>query len=157
MVSYAKSKGFDFIVMDAGETPSSDLYSLADLVITYETYYSSFSLSDLVISTSSPASQQGVILTQAPTADSYSTIVLQLASADVGAVYITNLADSVSGVPQEWPSFVIDVASVTSELDVYLRCDLRFNNAASNICCAAQAVDLTLQSDELIFRFFNNF
>ncbi|KAG6819470.1 hypothetical protein H0H93_011510, partial [Arthromyces matolae] len=106
IVSHARSKGFTLIILDAGRTPSADYYSLADFVVTYESNYTSFSISDLAISSSSPASKQTVILTNTPATAVYSTMISQLSSADVGAVYITNLDDSISGVPQQWAAFV---------------------------------------------------
>ncbi|KAG6917387.1 hypothetical protein DXG01_002766 [Tephrocybe rancida] len=69
-------------------------------------------MSDLVISSSSPASKQGVILSLASTIDSYSEMISQLSSAGVGAVYITDLGNSVSGIPQQWSVLVDGVAAV---------------------------------------------
>ncbi|GLB43634.1 hypothetical protein LshimejAT787_1401460 [Lyophyllum shimeji] len=112
LVSHAREKGFNFIAMDPGEPPHSDYYSLADLINTYESSYANFKSSDLVITSSTPASKQSVILSKAPTSGSYSAVLSQIASLGLAAVYITDLSTSVSGIPKQWSSFVHNVAVV---------------------------------------------
>ncbi|KAF8079222.1 Spherulation-specific family 4 [Lyophyllum atratum] len=111
-VSHAKDKGFNFIILDPGDTPNSDFYSLADIVNTYEDRYSDFRTADLIISASAPASKQSVILSEAPQSGSYSAKISQLASVGVAAVYVTDLSNDESGIPQQWSAFVNDVAAV---------------------------------------------
>ncbi|KAF5385360.1 hypothetical protein D9615_001012 [Tricholomella constricta] len=112
IISHAKDKGFDFIALDPGEAPNSNYYPPADLVVTYESAYSGFRTADLVITSSTPASKQAVVMFEAPLAGSYSSVISQLASLGVAAVYITDLSDQALGVPEQWAAFVEGVAAI---------------------------------------------
>ncbi|KAJ7145677.1 Spherulation-specific family 4-domain-containing protein [Mycena epipterygia] len=106
-VTHAMSKGFTFTALDPGEAAQSAYFSMVNLVNTYEDSYSSFSSSLL----SGNLSKQSVILVNAPSTGSYSTVISQLESLGVAAVYISNVADSSQGLPVQLSEFVSEVAS----------------------------------------------
>ncbi|KAJ7468755.1 Spherulation-specific family 4-domain-containing protein [Mycena latifolia] len=107
-VSHAKSQGFTFVALDPGQTIDSSYFSIADLINTYEDSYSSFNPSSL----SGTLSKQSVMLENAPATGSYSTMISQLESLGVAAVYITNEPVSSSALPAQLSEFVSEVASV---------------------------------------------
>jgi hypothetical protein len=81
---------------------------MADLINTYEASYSSFNSDSL----SGTISKQSVILVNSPTTGSYSTVILQLESKGVAAVYISTASDSSSDLPTQLSEFASEVASV---------------------------------------------
>ncbi|KAJ6542861.1 Spherulation-specific family 4-domain-containing protein, partial [Mycena capillaripes] len=108
-VSHAKSQGFTFIGLDPGQTVTDSAYfSMADLINTYEDNYSSFNPNSL----SGTISKQSVTLVNAPSTGSYSTVISQLESLGVAAVYISNVPDSSSDIPVQLSEFVSEVAGV---------------------------------------------
>ncbi|KZV60595.1 hypothetical protein PENSPDRAFT_644167 [Peniophora sp. CONT] len=119
--TYARSKGFNFIVFNPGEADADPGYfssSAADLVVTYEgPYSSSFSTSDLTISPSTPAAKQAVLMYNGPST-SPTALIDRLGSGGVGAVYITDdvLNDDPESnpwdtVPSFWAQEIADVAA----------------------------------------------
>ncbi|KAJ7325574.1 Spherulation-specific family 4-domain-containing protein [Mycena albidolilacea] len=107
-VSHAKFQGFTFIGLDPGQTVADSYFSIADLINTYEDSYSSFNSDSL----SGTISKQSVILVNSPTTGSYSTVISQLESKDVVAVYISTVSDSSSDLPTQLSKFASEVASV---------------------------------------------
>ncbi|KAJ7325513.1 Spherulation-specific family 4-domain-containing protein [Mycena albidolilacea] len=108
-VSHAKSQGFIFIGLDPGQTVAdSSYFSIADLINTYEDSYSSFNADSL----SGTISKQSVILVNSPTTGSYRTVISQLESKGVAAVYISTVSDSSSDLPTQLSEFANEVASV---------------------------------------------
>ncbi|KAJ7801565.1 Spherulation-specific family 4-domain-containing protein, partial [Mycena olivaceomarginata] len=108
-VSHAKSQGFTFIGLDPGQTVTdSSYFSIADLINTYEDSYSSFNSDSL----SGTISKQSVILVNSPTTGSYSTVISQLESKGVAAVYISTVSDSSSDLPTQLSEFANEVASI---------------------------------------------
>ncbi|KAJ6476398.1 Spherulation-specific family 4-domain-containing protein [Mycena sanguinolenta] len=108
-ISYARSQGFTFIGLDAGETVEDSAYfSIADLINTYEDSYSSFDPDSL----SGTMSQQSVILVKSPTTGTYSAVISQLANLGVGAVYISSVSDSSQALPAQLSEFANEIASV---------------------------------------------
>ncbi|KAG5642557.1 hypothetical protein DXG03_002570 [Asterophora parasitica] len=112
IVDHAKEKGFNLVALGPMESPNLEYYSLTDLVVTYQGTYPAFKTSDLVISSSVPASKQSVILLKAPAEGSYAPIISQLTSFGVAAVYITDLSTPGGGIPAQWASFVDNVAGI---------------------------------------------
>ncbi|KAJ7278940.1 Spherulation-specific family 4 [Mycena rebaudengoi] len=112
-VSHARSKGFSFNALDPGQSVDAAYYPLVDLVNTYESSYSSFSVGSLSSSSSTPRSKQTVILTNAPASGSYSSVISQLQDAGVAAVYITDVSDDSQDIPKQLSAWVSDVASVS--------------------------------------------
>ncbi|KAJ6490245.1 Spherulation-specific family 4 [Mycena vitilis] len=107
-VAQAKSQGFTFIGMDPGQTVTDASYfSIADLINTYEASYSSFNPDSL----SGTIAQQSVTLVDAPSTGSYSTVISQLESKGVAAVYITNVGDNSQDLPAQLSEFASEVAS----------------------------------------------
>ncbi|KAJ7801715.1 Spherulation-specific family 4-domain-containing protein [Mycena olivaceomarginata] len=108
-VSHAKSQGFTFIGLDPGQTVTdSSYFSIADLINTYEDSYSSFNSDSL----SGTISKQSVILVNSPTTGSYSTVISQLESKGVAAVYISTVSDSSSDLPTQLSEFANEVANI---------------------------------------------
>ncbi|KAF7303702.1 hypothetical protein MIND_00599600 [Mycena indigotica] len=110
LVSYARSKGFSFIGLDPGQTVSDSYIALGDLVNTYESSYTSFTPSSLT----GALSKQSVNLENAPSSGSYSTVIDQLSSMGVAAVYITNEDDTNQALPSQLNQFVSEVANTGS-------------------------------------------
>ncbi|KZV68709.1 hypothetical protein PENSPDRAFT_652996 [Peniophora sp. CONT] len=117
--TYARSKGFSFIVYNPGTAANSGYFgsSAADLVVTYESAYSSFSTSALTISSSTPAAKQAVLMYNGPST-APASIINQLGSLGVGAVFITddtysnpNTDNPWDTVPTIWAAEVADVAA----------------------------------------------
>ncbi|KAJ7145687.1 Spherulation-specific family 4-domain-containing protein [Mycena epipterygia] len=105
-VTHATSKGFTFIALDPGESAPSAYFSMVDLVNTYEDSYSSFTASSL----SGTLSKQSVILVNAPSTGSYSTVISQLENLGVAAVYISNVPDTSQDLPVQLSEFVSEIA-----------------------------------------------
>ncbi|KAJ6507494.1 Spherulation-specific family 4-domain-containing protein, partial [Mycena vulgaris] len=106
--SHAKAQGFTFIALDPGQTTDLAYFSMADLINTYEDSYSSFSTASL----SGTLSKQSVTLVNAPGTGSYNAVISQLDSLGVAAVYITNVGDDSSDLPNQLLEFVSEVAGV---------------------------------------------
>jgi hypothetical protein len=81
---------------------------MSDLINTYEDSFSSFNADSLT----GTISKQSVTLVNAPSTGSYSTVISQLESKGVAAVYITNVPDSSSDLPNQLSEFASEVASV---------------------------------------------
>ncbi|KAJ6458388.1 Spherulation-specific family 4 [Mycena vitilis] len=77
-----------FVTVNPGDTPVDDFYTFSDLVVSAENFYSSFSASQLVISTASPASKQSVILHDAPSTTPVS-LVDQLVGDGIPYIFVT--------------------------------------------------------------------
>ncbi|KAK7035689.1 Spherulation-specific family 4-domain-containing protein [Favolaschia claudopus] len=108
-ISHAKSQGFTFMGLDPGQSVSDSAYfSAADLVNTYEDSYSSFNPNSL----SGTMSKQSVILVNSPSTGSYSSVISQLQSKGVAAVYISTVSDDRSDLPAQLSLFASEVASV---------------------------------------------
>ncbi|KZS87625.1 hypothetical protein SISNIDRAFT_419326 [Sistotremastrum niveocremeum HHB9708] len=100
---------FSFVALNSGVEPNAQYFSIVDLICTAENFYADFSLSDITISPSAPASKQSVILHDGPTTPD-STLISELESLGIGALYLTDVAYDV-GLPSEWTTFVGDVNS----------------------------------------------
>ncbi|KAK7029914.1 Spherulation-specific family 4-domain-containing protein [Favolaschia claudopus] len=103
-ISHAKSQGFTFMGLDPGQSVSDSAYfSAADLVNTYEDSYSSFNPNSL----SGTMSKQSVILVNSPSTGSYSSVISQLQSKGVAAVYISTVSDDRSDLPAQLSGAVV--------------------------------------------------
>lgn len=105
------------IIFNPGTSANSGYFSAADIVVTYEDSYSSFSTSDLAISSSTPAAKQAVILYDAPTSTaSVASLINQLKSLGIGAVFVTDdgLDNPYDTVPTVWDDEVADVAAAAA-------------------------------------------
>ncbi|KAJ6542858.1 Spherulation-specific family 4-domain-containing protein [Mycena capillaripes] len=111
-ISHVKSAGFTFTALDPAAAVDAAYFPLVDLINTYEFLYSSFNTASLSDGASTPLSKQSVVLTNAPTNDSYSAIVSQLANLGVGAVFITDRGNTDSALPSQWSAFVSEVAKL---------------------------------------------
>ncbi|KAF8123825.1 Spherulation-specific family 4-domain-containing protein [Mycena galopus ATCC 62051] len=110
-VSHAQSQGFTFVsppVFSKFTVTDSSYFSMADLINTYENSYSAFNPDAL----SGNLSQQSVILVNSSATGSYSTVISQLETLGVAAVYITNGPDSSQDIPIQFSEFASEVASV---------------------------------------------
>ncbi|KAJ7480738.1 Spherulation-specific family 4 [Mycena latifolia] len=101
-----------FITFNPGVAPDVSFYSFADLVISVENFYSNFSVSDLVISSTAPAHKQSVILHDGPSTTPVS-LVNQL-SGDLGIGYIFLTDAAYTSIPSDWANFCADVAAAQS-------------------------------------------
>ncbi|VDC03831.1 unnamed protein product [Peniophora sp. CBMAI 1063] len=114
--TYARSLGFNFIVFNPGTSTTAGYFgsSAADMIVTYEGPYSSFSTSDLTITSDMPSAKQAVLMYSGP-ASSPSSVIDQLGSlgGGVGAVFVTdnaNAANHWNATPTYWAAEVADVA-----------------------------------------------
>ncbi|KAJ7468756.1 hypothetical protein FB451DRAFT_1401110 [Mycena latifolia] len=73
-----------------------------------------FDAASLAGDASTPLSKQSVVLTNAPANGSYGTVISQLASLGVAAVYITEAGSTDSALPSHWSAFVAEVAKTGS-------------------------------------------
>ncbi|KAF7304270.1 hypothetical protein HMN09_00828300 [Mycena chlorophos] len=105
-VNYAKSKGFTFLAIDPGVPVSDSYISIADLVNSYEGAYSAFEASSMT----GTLSKQSVNLESAPSTGTYTTIIDQLESLGVAAVYITDQPDTSQTLPAQLSEFVSEVS-----------------------------------------------
>ncbi|KAI0347343.1 hypothetical protein BDW22DRAFT_518571 [Trametopsis cervina] len=101
------------VVLNPGATVGSQTgyFNIADLIITAENLYSDFSPSQLTFSSSSPASKQGVILTDAPSSPPASLINSLVGTDGLGSLYITddsqlNGANPYDTLPTQFSTFV---------------------------------------------------
>ncbi|KAF7293212.1 hypothetical protein HMN09_01199300 [Mycena chlorophos] len=114
-VSYARHAGFSFIGMDPGESVNSSYTSLADLVNTYESDFAAFSSSS--ISNGTP-SRQSAILVNAPSTGSYASMISELRSMDLAAVYINDHSDASQALPSQLLEWVGEIAAVDGTTQV---------------------------------------
>ncbi|KAJ6476397.1 Spherulation-specific family 4-domain-containing protein [Mycena sanguinolenta] len=116
-VSHAQSQGFTFIGLDPGQTVTDASYfSIADLINTYENSYSSFNPASLT----GTMSKQSVILVNSPTTGTYTTVISQLESLGVEAVYISTVADTSQTLPAQLSEFASEVASAGGVRNIFL-------------------------------------
>ncbi|VDC05586.1 unnamed protein product [Peniophora sp. CBMAI 1063] len=110
--TYARNKGFSYIVFNPGTTANLGYFSAADLLVTYEDAYSGFSTSDLTISSSAPAAKQAIILYGGPSS-APASLISQIGALGAGAVFITDdtLDNPYDTVPTIWTDEVADVAA----------------------------------------------
>nr|GAT48582.1 predicted protein [Mycena chlorophos] len=106
-VSAARNAGFSFVALDPGEAVDPSYTSLADLVNTYESGYSSFSSSSI----GGTLPKQSVTLVNAPSTGSYSYMISELESMGVGAVYITDQSDDSPALPNQLSEWVAEIAA----------------------------------------------
>ncbi|KAJ7500756.1 Spherulation-specific family 4-domain-containing protein [Mycena galericulata] len=107
-VSHATSMGFTFTALDPGKAASSSYYDMVDLVNTYEDEYSTFDPSSALSGT---LTKQSVILLNSPSTGTYTSVISQLASLGVEAVYISDVSVTSSDLPIQLSEFVSEVAS----------------------------------------------
>ena len=100
------------IVYNPGTSTNSAYFSSADLIVTDEVDFSTFSTSDLTISSSEPASKQAVLLYNAGSS-SPTSLIDQLGSLGVGTVYVTGdtLPNPWDTVPTFWAAEMGDIAA----------------------------------------------
>jgi hypothetical protein len=132
--SFARQQNFDFVctryikpftprsflpypwwqvTFNPGTPPDSGYFSSgADLIVTAEVSFDSFSTSDLVISSSTPAAMQAVLLYQGPTT-SPTSLIDDLADLGINSVFITDdtLPNPWDTVPTAWSEEVADIAA----------------------------------------------
>ncbi|KAJ7689229.1 Spherulation-specific family 4-domain-containing protein [Mycena olivaceomarginata] len=111
-ISRARSAGFTFIALDPAAAADKSYFPLVDLINTYEYLYSAFDVASLANSASTPLSKQSVVLTNAPANDSFGTLVSQLDSSGVGAVYITDKGNTDSALPSQWSALVSEIGTL---------------------------------------------
>ncbi|KAJ7165852.1 Spherulation-specific family 4 [Mycena filopes] len=100
-----------FIIFNPGQTPTPQFYTFADLIVTREDFYSAFSVSQLTINSTAPASKQAVVLHDGP-ATTPVALVDQLEQLGIGYIFITEA--EYSTVPADWANFCSDVAAAQS-------------------------------------------
>ncbi|KAF7333622.1 hypothetical protein MSAN_02405100 [Mycena sanguinolenta] len=105
-ISHAKAQGFYICAADAAYFP------LVDLINTYDSAYSPFNANSLSNATSTPLSKQSVWLFDASTATPDVSLLNQLGSLGVAAVFVTNATSTGGGLPPKFSAFVNAVASV---------------------------------------------
>jgi len=111
------TSGESFVALNPGTNTNSGYFAIADLVMTFEDTYNSFTLSDLTISSAEPAAKQAVILHTAPSSTP-TGVIDELVTDGIGAVFITEEADNAStdfnpytNFPTDWLDFVAAVAA----------------------------------------------
>ncbi|KAJ6545345.1 Spherulation-specific family 4 [Mycena capillaripes] len=103
--SYATS-----VMFNPGVAPVPAFYTFADLVVSIENFYSSFSVSQLVISPAAPAHKQSVLLHDGPSTTPV-TLVNQLSEQlGIGYIFITDA--EYTSIPSDWANFCNDVRGV---------------------------------------------
>ncbi|OBZ76981.1 Spherulin-4 [Grifola frondosa] len=121
--SYAKQlfdSGGGFTTLNPGISPSDlDYFTIADLIVTAEQYYSDFDASDLSFNSSAPASKQAVILHDAPSTPPTALIDQLITTDQLKAIYITDDTQANNGnpydsLPSDLSSFVNAVESAAS-------------------------------------------
>ncbi|KAJ6545340.1 Spherulation-specific family 4 [Mycena capillaripes] len=101
-----------FVTFNPGVAPVTAFYTFADLVVSIENFYSSFSVSQLVISTAAPAHKQSVLLHDGPSTTPV-TLVNQLSEQlGIGYIFITNA--EYTSIPSDWANFCNDVRAAQS-------------------------------------------
>ncbi|KAJ7056092.1 Spherulation-specific family 4 [Mycena amicta] len=114
-VAYARSHiPGAFISLNPGTAISAGYYTIADQIMSFEDTYASFSTSDLVISSSTPASEQAVILHTAPATLPTDTINTLIHTEGIGALFITPVSEAdnpYGSIPSYWDAFVAAVGS----------------------------------------------
>lgn len=106
--------GTSFIVLNPGAVPATtDYYSIADLIVTFEGFYNDFDASDLTISAAAAAHKQAVILHDGPTQVSWQAVDNIAGIIGVGASFITDFANDVAyeNFPTDWNTFLGDLIS----------------------------------------------
>ncbi|KAJ7598486.1 Spherulation-specific family 4-domain-containing protein [Mycena floridula] len=106
-----------FIALNPSGNPSdSGYFMVVDLIITVTDFYSAFNISQLVISPSSPAARQAVVLHDDQTATN-STLVEQLiVQARVGYIFITNTPEDglYKTIPADWLGLCSNISSAAA-------------------------------------------
>jgi len=113
--TYAR-RSFNFVILNPGTAIPSGYYSIADLILSAENYYSSFSTSQLVIGSSTPASKQAVVLHSGPVTPD-TTLIAQLVQLGIGAIFMTDITlnnNPYGSLPTDWSLFVQDVHTANS-------------------------------------------
>ncbi|KAL0952873.1 hypothetical protein HGRIS_007092 [Hohenbuehelia grisea] len=103
-----------FVTLNPGTAPPTGFFSTgANLIVTFENFYSQFSDSSLVISSSAPASQQVILLHDAPKSTP-AAVVQDIVNQGIAALFITSTpqAKAYERIPSDWNNFVQEVASV---------------------------------------------
>ncbi|KAF8920300.1 Spherulation-specific family 4 [Mucidula mucida] len=110
--SVASSFSDPFIILNPGTTAAAGYYTIADLVVSYEDTFDGFKTSDLVLDSTSPASEQAVLLHTGPSTEP-TDLVKSLVDLKLGGVFITDFpqADAYSNLPSYWAEFSADVDS----------------------------------------------
>ncbi|KAJ7088672.1 Spherulation-specific family 4 [Mycena epipterygia] len=98
-----------FVMFNPGVAPVTAFYTFADLVVSREDFYSSFSTSQLVISTAAPAHQQSVLLHDGPSTTPVSLVDQLSGQLGIGYIFITNA--EYTSIPSDWANFCADVAA----------------------------------------------
>ena len=100
-------------MFNPGTSTDPGYFSSADHIVTYESAYSSFSTSDLIISSSTPAAKQAVLAYNGPSS-SPTSLIDQLGSLGVGTAFVTDdtlVPNPWDSVPTIWAEEVADVAA----------------------------------------------
>ncbi|KAF8066774.1 Spherulation-specific family 4 [Lyophyllum atratum] len=98
-----------YVVLNPGTVPASTGYfSIADIVVTFEGFYSDFSASDIPVSTATPALKQAAIIHDGPTQVNVATVQTLTKTIGVGASFITDFANAVaySNIPTDWTAYL---------------------------------------------------
>ncbi|KAJ6476396.1 Spherulation-specific family 4-domain-containing protein [Mycena sanguinolenta] len=111
-VSHAKAQGFTFTALNTGGVADAAYFPLVDLINTYDSAYSSFNANSLSNAASTPLSKQSVWLFDTSTSTSDTSLLNQLGSLGVAAVFITNATSTGGGLPPNFSAFVNNVASI---------------------------------------------
>ncbi|KAJ7031120.1 Spherulation-specific family 4 [Mycena alexandri] len=101
-----------FIIFNPGVTPTPEFYTFADLIVTREDFYSSFSVSQLAINSTAPAIKQAVLLHDGPTTTPVSLVDQLIGQLGIGYLFITNA--EYTSIPSDWDNFVADVSAAQS-------------------------------------------
>jgi len=108
--------GTSLIILNPGTNPETSAYfDIADIIVTFEDVYDNFdSSTSLVVSSSTPAHKQAVLLLDGP-AELPLSIVNELAGTiGVGASFITDFseASAYDNIPTYWSTFISDLIDV---------------------------------------------
>ncbi|KAI0772673.1 hypothetical protein BC629DRAFT_1529328, partial [Irpex lacteus] len=107
--------GNGYVILNPGGSVGSETayFNIANQIVTAENFYDDFSPSQLSFSSSAPAAQQAVILTDAPSTPPASLISQLVGTDKIGSLYITddsqaNGANPYDTLPTQFATFVAD-------------------------------------------------
>ncbi|KAI0751510.1 Spherulation-specific family 4 [Daedaleopsis nitida] len=93
---------FRYVTLNPGSAPTDDrFYSIADLLLTAENYYTAFSPKQLSLGSSTPASKQAVMLHDAPSTVPTSLINTLIKTDHIKALYVTDDKEANGGNPYD--------------------------------------------------------
>ncbi|KAJ8462204.1 hypothetical protein ONZ51_g11051 [Trametes cubensis] len=108
--------GDGFIALNPGTAPSDDgYYSIADILLTAENFFSDFSVSDISLASSTPVSKQAVVLTDGPSTPPTSLISRLITTDHLKAFYVTT--DSQAGGANPYDDLPTDLETYIAAIE----------------------------------------